>query len=104
MDYAVVGKKTERVLALCRRAGATVYLSGPAASAYLDEESFVRAGIQLEWMDYAGYAEYRQSFSPFVHEVSVVDLILNEGPEAPGYMKSFARPWETASSVGSRRQ
>jgi hypothetical protein len=33
-------------------------------------------------MDYGGYPEYDQLFSPpFIHEVSVIDLILNRGTE-----------------------
>jgi len=40
-------------------------------------------------MDYQGYPKYGQVHPPFEHAVSVVDLILNQGPEAPRYMKSF---------------
>ena len=41
------------------------------------------------YFDYTGYPPYRQLFPPFEHQVSVLDLILNEGPEAPRYMLSF---------------
>ena len=40
-------------------------------------------------MDYSGYPEYEQLYGPFEHQVSIVDLILNEGPDAPKYLKSF---------------
>jgi hypothetical protein len=40
-------------------------------------------------MDYSGYPEYPQLYPPFVHEVSIIDLILNVGPDAKKYMKSF---------------
>jgi hypothetical protein len=42
-------------------------------------------------MDYSGYPEYDQLFPPFVHEVTVLDLILNVGPDAPRYMLSFLK-------------
>jgi hypothetical protein len=31
-------------------------------------------------MDYAGYPAYRQLYSPpFIHEVTIIDLLVNEG-------------------------
>ena len=89
MDYRLGEGKTARLVDLCRQAGATEYLSGPAAKDYLDEDLFRRAGITIRYMDYAGYPEYEQRFSPFEHGVSVIDLIFNEGPDARRFMKSF---------------
>ena len=89
MDYNLVGDKTERLLHLCKQAGATKYVSGPAAKAYLDEGLFEREGITVDYMDYSGYAEYKQLYPPFEPRVSVIDLIVNEGPDATRYMKSF---------------
>lgn len=104
MDYHVVAGKTERLVELCRQAGAAVYLSGPAARSYLDEEPFRQAGIVVEWMDYAGYPEYRQLFPPFDHYLSVVDLILNEGPAASRFLKSFGAGAASAGQpAGSAR-
>ena len=90
MDYRVDRREssTDKLISLCQQAGATEYLSGPSAKAYLDEALFRGAGIGLSYFDYSGYPEYGQLFPPFIHEVSVVDLIFNEGHEAPRYMKS----------------
>lgn len=102
-QYEVPPGKTERLVALCRQAGATNYLSGPAAKDYLDEGQFSAAGIAVQWMDYSGYPEYHQLFPPFEHAVSVIDLILNEGSSAWQYMKSFAvSPLAANSRCGSR--
>jgi len=90
-DYESAEGKTERLVSLCRQAGATTYISGPAARDYLDETLFNDANISLEYMDYSSYPEYRQLSPPFEHRVSVIDLIFNEGPEATKYMKSFSR-------------
>lgn len=81
---------TAKLAFLCRAAGATHYLSGPRAKDYLNEELFEEHGIGLSYMDYAGYLPYRQLHGPFVHEVSIIDLIFNEGPAAKKYMKSFS--------------
>ena len=89
MDYDLIGDKTERLVHLCKQAGATQYLSGPAAKAYLNEDLFEREGIAVAYMDYSGYPEYDQLYPPFEPRVSVIDLILNEGPDSTRYMKSF---------------
>jgi hypothetical protein len=88
-DYEAEGSKTDRILSLCVAAGATTYLSGPTARAYLDEQLLSRAGIEVRYMDYAGYPEYEQLHPPFEHAVSVLDLLVHTGPDAPKYMKSF---------------
>lgn len=87
-DYGVEGTKDEKVLNLCKQARATRYLSGPSAKAYLDESVFNEAGIEVNWMDYSGYPEYNQLFPPFEHRVTILDLVLNEGPNAINYLKS----------------
>ena len=61
---------------------------GPAAKAYLQEGLFSSAGITIRYVDYSGYPEYRQLYPPFAHDVSILDLIFNEGANAPRYLKS----------------
>lgn len=89
-DLGGHGRRTERLVSLCQAVGATTYLSGPSAASYIEPALFADAGISLEWMDYRGYAAYPQLHGEFVHEVSMLDLLFNAGPEAPRYMK-FAR-------------
>jgi len=89
MSYQLVGEKTERLVGLCEQAQATEYLTGPAAKTYLDEDAFARRGIRVKYMDYSGYPEYGQLYPPFEPKVSILDLILNEGPNACKFMKSF---------------
>jgi len=89
MDYQGEEGKNERILAMCQQAGATKYISGPAAKGYLDENLFAAHGIEVCWMDYSGYPEYPQLHPPFEHGVTILDLILNRGACAPKHMKSF---------------
>lgn len=89
MDYRLVEGKTERLIDLCKQAGATEYISGPTAKGYIDEELFGQEGISLKYIDYSGYPEYNQLFPPFEHRLSIIDLILNTGPDARKFMKSF---------------
>lgn len=90
-DYISVEGKTERLVSLCKQAGATTYISGPAARDYLDEALFKDENVGVEYMDYSSYPQYTQLSPPFEHRVSIIDLIFNEGPDATTYMKSFSR-------------
>ena len=87
-DFRADVGRSERLVDICRQAGATDYLSGPAARSYLDTELFAAAGIDIHWADYSGYREYRQLYPPFEPALSVLDLILNEGPGARGLLKT----------------
>jgi hypothetical protein len=88
-DFAFADDPTERLVTICRQAGASRYLSGPSASAYLDEERFRQHGIEVVFMSYEGYPEYPQLHPPFEHAVSILDLLLHTGPEARRFLKSF---------------
>ena len=97
-EYAAGGDRSERVLALCRAAGATRYLSGPSARSYLDVELFREAGIDVRFMDYGGYPVYPQLYPPFDHAVTALDLIFNVGTDARRYLKRHAR--EATAAAG----
>jgi hypothetical protein len=88
-EFTAKGDRSERLLAICLEAGASVYYSGPSARDYLDVALFNSADVEIVWMDYTGYPTYRQQYGPFEHCVSVLDLLLNEGPNASHFMKSF---------------
>jgi len=81
MDYEPLSSDPSgRLLELCQKAGANVYLSGPAARGYLDVEAFNALGMRVEWMRY-DYPEYPQPYPPFTHQVSVIDTLLCLGRE-----------------------
>ena len=87
IELGGAGKKTDRVIQLLKLVGATSYLSGPSADAYLDKAAFSAAGIGLEYKSY-DYAPYPQQGGDFVGQVSVLDLIANCGPDAAGHLRS----------------
>ena len=88
-DYGLIEGKTQRLVDLCQKVGADEYISGPAAKSYIQEDLFNQANIKLTWFDYSDYKEYTQLYPPFVHNVSAIDLIFNEGENAKMYLKSF---------------
>ena len=84
-EFAVGGTKTERLMEVLKRTGATTYLSGPSARNYLDIAMLEGAGIAVEWIKY-DYPEYAQLHPPFDPYVSVLDLLFMTGDAAPRYI------------------
>lgn len=81
----ITGAKTERLIQILKKIGATHYISGPSAQAYVEPQKFDEAGISLEYMEY-NYPEYAQLYPPFDPYVTVLDLLFMTGKEAIRYL------------------
>ena len=77
----VEGRKTDRVVDVLKRVGATHYICGPSASSYMEPEKFDAAGITFEYMEY-NYPEYPQLYPPYDPYISVLDLMFMTGKDA----------------------
>lgn len=84
------GRRGDRLLDICRKVGATRYLSGPSARDYLDEAPFEEAGIAVDWMGYGPYPAYPQRGPAFDHAVSVIDVLFALGPDAAAHCRPLA--------------
>jgi hypothetical protein len=76
------GSRLERLLDLLTKIGASTYVSGPSARDYINPDAFRAANIDLVYKSYEGYPEYNQRCKPFVHAVSIIDLLFNVGLDA----------------------
>lgn len=85
-DYTLAGTKGDRVIDLLKQAGATHYVSGPAARSYLTDDRLAVEGLAVTWKDYTGYPEYAQLHGAFQHDVSILDLLFHTGPAASEYI------------------
>ncbi|MCW2993278.1 MAG: hypothetical protein JWQ18_773 [Conexibacter sp.] len=86
------GDATELLAALSEAAGASTYVSGPAAKVYLQHDRFDRRDIAVEYFAYGPYPEYEQPHPPFEHGVSILDLLFCTGPEARSHLRAAAEP------------
>lgn len=86
-NYSLPAGRTERLASICQQAGATEYVSGPAARQYIEEKIFSNADISLTWFDYDGYVPYPQLWGSFEHRVTILDMLFNCGRDALRYMK-----------------
>lgn len=75
------GERTDHVVALCRRVGATVYVSPQGAREYLLSDDFSgRAGIELEFQEFTPAPYPQRRSAAFVSHLSVVDVLAHLGP------------------------
>jgi hypothetical protein len=88
-EFELKGDKTEKLVNLCLETNTTDYFTGPSARDYLNESLFEKEGIKVHYLDYSNYPKYTQLYGDFVHELSILDLIFNEGPNMRKFMKSF---------------
>ena len=84
------GQKTDRLLSLLTKLGATHYISGPSAKDYMEEDKFRACGISIEYMQY-DYPDYPQLHGAFEPQVSILDLLLNVGEAAASYIWGASR-------------
>ncbi|MBI9047812.1 MAG: WbqC family protein [Anaerolineaceae bacterium] len=78
------GTKTDRLIQILSKVGATSYLSGPSAKDYIEPQKFSQANIELSFINY-DYPEYNQLYPPYSAQVSVLDLLFMHGPQALDY-------------------
>ena len=81
---------TERLIDICRAVGATRYLAGVGATAYLDRTTFESSGVALELQEFR-HPSYRQCYQPFLPGMSAVDLLFMCGGAAGNVLRESRR-------------
>ncbi|RUL76750.1 WbqC family protein [Dyella choica] len=89
----VHGRSSERLLAICRKLEATVYITGHGARNYLDHELFESNGVEVRYMNYQKIP-YPQSGNEFTPFVSGLDLIANCGRNGAKHICSGTVSWK----------
>lgn len=86
------GRRTERLVNICKSLGAERYVSPLGSAAYLLEEHDMMTdqGINLVFQNYE-HPQYRQQFPPFIPHASALDLLFNEGEQALEIIRSGRR-------------
>jgi hypothetical protein len=78
-ELSVDGKKSNLILNICKKVGATKYLANHGSKQYLekDREIFQNAKIDLEYHDYQ-HPHYKQRGINFIEKLSILDLLFNK--------------------------
>ena len=80
-ELAVTQTKTERLVEICSKLNATCYISGISGKDYLNEKLFSNSGIKLIYENFI-HPTYRQLHDNFIDNLSIIDLLMNEGPKS----------------------
>ncbi len=70
-----------RLIAITRHFGADTYLAGSGGREYMKTSKFAESGVELVFQDYV-HPVYSQVFGEFEPYMSIIDLILNNGPNS----------------------
>lgn len=80
-----LGQKNELIVNLCKKYEANVYLSGEGARIYNDEKYLKEHGIDLEYQDFKPFV-YDHLYNYFIPNLSVLDLLMNKGPQSKQFV------------------
>jgi len=80
-ELNVITPKTQRIIDICKKMNADIYLSGVGAKEYLEESLFPEQRITLYYQHF-DHPEYKQCFEPFMPYMSIIDLLFNCGPQS----------------------
>ena len=87
-EYKLAGAKSERLIDMCEKSSADIFLFGSQGKDYADVDAFKSHGIVPLFQEY-NHPEYTQlsdkEFAPFM---SAIDLLLNNGPDSKDIMMS----------------
>lgn len=79
------GKKNMLNIGIVKHFNGTIYLSGQGARKYNDHDAFREHGLEIEYQEYTA-PQYPQINNGFIEKLSVIDLILNVGPDSAKYV------------------
>ena len=85
-ELGVDAQGTDLIVAMCEAVGAATYVSGQSGKEYLDEDALGRSGVSLVYQTFK-HPQYRQVAEPFIPQMSVIDLLFNEGEKAGEYVR-----------------
>lgn len=77
-ELDIQGKGSDRILNICKSLDADLYISGQFGKNYLNMEDFKNNNIAIVFQNFI-HPIYKQCYSPFMPNMSIIDLLFNEG-------------------------
>jgi hypothetical protein len=85
-NFSIKTNKQDKIIKICKQIGASIYLTGPLALNYLETKLFEKENISVEFINYKKYNyEIQNKKHKFIENLSIVDLLMNEGSNS--YLK-----------------
>ena len=77
-----------KVIQICKELQCDHFINGPSSKEFLDLNLFKENCINVEFIKY-NYPVYNQLHEPFCHQVSILDLIFNCGPNSINLIRNI---------------
>ena len=77
-DLNIEAKGSELLISICKQIGADEYIYGKHGEDYMDLDKFKQNNIELIPQNF-NHPRYKQVFEPFIENLSVIDLLFNQG-------------------------
>jgi hypothetical protein len=84
-------RRNSRIIDICHHFGASRLYDGKSATQFVDVGRFRREGIEVVFQEYH-HPVYPQAFGDFMSHQSIIDLVMNTGPDAPSILRSSPPP------------
>ena len=87
LEYSTSENPSTRLAQISLESEAGIYVSGPSARDYLETSVFEDREIEIEWFHYDNFPEYPQLWGKFESHVSIIDSIMNCGPNPGNFLR-----------------
>ena len=85
------GQRSELLLDICQKVGATAFHGGMGGSRdYLDKSAFDAAGMGVVWQEFKHPTYEQCGTAPFIKGLSALDVLFNCGPRAAEILRQCA--------------
>lgn len=78
----------DKAIKICKELNCNYFINGPSSKKFLDLNLFKKNNIHVEFIKYE-FPLYHQQYTPFSHNVSILDVIFNCGPNALKFIRNI---------------
>ena len=84
-ELNIEGQNSEKLVNICKKLNADTYVSGSGGKNYLNENLFLKNNIRVIYQNFSRNI-YPQNSSVFVPDLSIIDLLVNLGPNSKSFL------------------
>ena len=92
-ELGITTQGSNRILEICKSLHSDEYISGSLGTNYLELNNFQKQKITVKFQN-AYYPIFKQCYNPFIPNMSILDLLFNEGDNASKIIKEAKVSWD----------
>lgn len=87
LELSETEDKTENIISLCKKTGITSLYDAKGAEVFINKSLFEKSNIDIKFQNFS-HPIYNQLWGEFVPQMSIVDLLFNEGNKSIEIIRS----------------